>query len=57
MLGLGTKEILIIAVVMVLLFGSKKIPVLAKDIADAFKNLTGMFKSADNGSVEDGQKK
>lgn len=57
MLGLGTKEILIIAVVMVLLFGSKKIPVLAKDIADAFKNLTGMFKSADNSSVEDGQKK
>jgi TatA/E family protein of Tat protein translocase len=56
MLGLGTKEILIIAVVLVVLFGSKRIPMLAKDIADAFKNLTGMFKSADK-SIEDTNQK
>jgi TatA/E family protein of Tat protein translocase len=44
MFGLGTKEIIIIAVVIVLLFGSKKIPELAKNIVEAFKNLTGIFK-------------
>ncbi len=45
MFGLGTKEIIIIAVVLVLLFGSRKIPELAKNLVQAFKNLTGMFKS------------
>ncbi len=44
MFGLGTKEIIIIAVVLVLLFGSKKIPELTKSIADAIRNLLGVFK-------------
>ena len=57
MFGLGTKEIIIIAVIMVLLFGSKKIPELAKNIVEAFKNLTGAFKSADNEGSDKGKKK
>jgi sec-independent protein translocase protein TatA len=48
MFGLGTKEIIIIAVVVVLLFGSKKIPELAKSIADAVRHLTGAFKSPED---------
>jgi sec-independent protein translocase protein TatA len=48
MFGLGTKEIVIIAGVIVLLFGSKKIPELAKNIADAVKNLTGAFKDTND---------
>jgi sec-independent protein translocase protein TatA len=47
MFGLGTKELIIIAVVLVLLFGSKKIPELAKSIVDAFKHLKGAFKDED----------
>ncbi len=48
MFGLGTKEIVIIAVVMLLLFGSKRIPELAKDLVSALKNLTGVFKSTED---------
>ncbi len=48
MFGLGAKEIVIIAVVLVLLFGSKKIPELAKGITDAIKHLRGAFKDADD---------
>lgn len=44
MFGLGTREIIIIAIIIILLFGSKKIPELTKNIVEAFKNLTGIFK-------------
>ena len=44
MFGLGTKEIVIIAIVLVLLFGAKKIPELTKGIVDAIKHLRGAFK-------------
>ncbi len=47
MFGLGTKEIVIIAIVLVLLFGSRKIPELAKSIVDAVKHLRGAFKDSD----------
>jgi sec-independent protein translocase protein TatA len=44
MFGLGTKELIIIAVVLVLLFGAKKIPELAKSIVEAVRHLTGAFR-------------
>ncbi len=47
MFGLGTKEIIIIAVVLVLLFGARKIPELAKSITDAVKHLKGIFRDED----------
>tara|TARA_Y100000310_G_C20656812_1_gene802405 strand:+ start:68 stop:217 length:150 start_codon:yes stop_codon:yes gene_type:complete len=39
MFGLGTAEIVIILVVLLLLFGSKKLPELAKSIGTSFKEL------------------
>ena len=45
MFDIGTKEIIIIAVVLVLLFGAKKIPELAKGIADSIRILRESFSS------------
>lgn len=47
MFGLGTKEIVILAVVLVLLFGTKKIPELAKSITEAIRHLRGAFRDAE----------
>jgi sec-independent protein translocase protein TatA len=47
MFGIGTKEIVIIAVVLLLLFGPKKIPELAKSIKEAIRHLQGAFKEDD----------
>ena len=48
MFGLGTKEIIIVAGIIVLLFGAKKIPELARGIGDAIRHLMGAFKDVDN---------
>ena len=57
MFGLGTKEIIIVAIIIVLLFGSKKIPELAKNLVQAVKNLTGAFKSPDEDEAGKEKKK
>lgn len=41
MFGLSSRELIIIAVILVLLFGAKKIPELAKGIAEAVRHLRG----------------
>ncbi len=46
MFGIGTKEIIIIAIVLLLLFGSKKVPELAKNIADAIRQVGDAFKGS-----------
>jgi sec-independent protein translocase protein TatA len=57
MFGLGTKEIIIIAVIILILFGSKKIPELTKNLVQAVKNLTGAFKSSDSETTDENNKK
>jgi len=47
MFGLGTTEIIILAGVLVLLFGSKKIADLARGVAEAVKILRGSFSDED----------
>jgi len=45
MFDLGTKEIIILAAVLLLLFGSGRIPALAKNLVQAVKELKNVFKS------------
>jgi sec-independent protein translocase protein TatA len=56
MFGLGTKEILIIAVIIILLFGSKKIPEVTKSIADSIRHLFGAFKEGEEDSKSKNKK-
>ena len=57
MFGLGTKELIIIAVIAIILFGSKKIPELAKSLVEAIRHITGAFKSADDVAASETKKK
>ncbi len=43
MFGLGPREIIILAAILVLLFGAKKIPQLARSIGEAIKYIRNGF--------------
>jgi len=48
MLGLGTRELIILAAIIVLLFGSRKIPEISRSIVEAIRHLRGAFKDEDS---------
>ena len=48
MFGLGSVELVILAGILVLLFGSKKIPELARSIGEAGRHLRKGFSDADD---------
>ena len=47
MFGLGTRELIILAGILVLLFGSKKIPELARSLGEAGRHLRKAFSEDD----------
>ena len=57
MFGIGTKELIIIAIVLVLLFGAKKVPELAKGIGEAIRHLKKAVKCEDDKGNIKGDKK
>ncbi len=48
MFGLGIKELIIIAIVLIVLFGSRKIPELAESLVKAVKTLRSAFTNDDS---------
>ena len=52
-MGLGGKEILVIAVIILLLFGGKKIPELMKGIGSGIKEFKKSVKDDDSKDKED----
>lgn len=57
MFGLGTKELIVIAVLFILLFGAKKIPELAKSLVDSIRHMRGAFKDVDETKNEGDSRK
>ncbi len=53
MFGLGPREIIILAAVCVLLFGSKRIPELARSIGEAGRQLRKGFSDEDEDEKKD----
>jgi len=43
MFGLGSSEIIILAIILVLLFGAKKIPELARSLGEAVRHIKNGF--------------
>jgi sec-independent protein translocase protein TatA len=46
MFGLGTREIIVLAAVLVLFFGAKKIPELAQSLGETIRHIRGVFSEA-----------
>jgi len=57
MFGLGTREIIILAGILVLLFGSKKIPELARSIGEAGRQLRKGFSDDEKDKTDKKDKK
>ncbi len=52
MFGLGTSEIIIVAAILVLLFGAKKIPELAHGIGEAVRHIKNGFSDGEKQSTD-----
>ena len=52
MFGLGLRELIILAAVLVLLFGAKKIPELARSIGEAVRHIRGSFSNDEKSKTE-----
>ncbi len=57
MFGLGTREIIILAGILVLLFGAKKIPELARGIGEAGRQLRKGFSDDEKDETDKKDKK
>jgi sec-independent protein translocase protein TatA len=50
MFGLGTQELLIILVIVVVIFGANKIPQLGKGLGEGIKNFKKSLKAGEEGN-------
>jgi sec-independent protein translocase protein TatA len=53
MFGLGTRELIILAGILILLFGAKKIPDLVRSIGEAVEHIRSGFSDKDEGGIAD----
>lgn len=56
MFGIGAGELIFLAVVFILLFGSRKIPELARSVGDTLRYIRGIFSDDSDDKKEDQRK-
>lgn len=54
MFGLGIGEILLIVGLLVLIFGARRIPLIARGLGEGIRNFKGEIKAPDDSSDDDG---
>ena len=52
MFGLGARELIILAAILVLLFGAKKIPELARSIGEAVRHIRNGFSDEEKNKTD-----
>ncbi len=52
MFGLGTREIIILIAILILLFGAKRIPELARSIGEAVRHIRNGFSDEEKGKTD-----
>jgi len=52
MFGFGVMEILLVVALLVLLFGAKRIPLIARGLGEGIRNFRGSFKEGEEGGDE-----
>jgi len=57
MFGLGPREIVIVAAILVLLFGAKRIPELARGIGEAVRHIKSGFSDEEPGGEKENKRK
>ena len=53
MFGFGTGEIIIIVAILILIFGPKQIPEIARNIGDAIRHIRGVFSTTEKKDMAD----
>jgi len=51
--GVGPQELLLVLLLVVIIFGAKKLPDLGKSLGESIKNLTGSFSGKDKDAEKD----
>ncbi len=52
--GLGVGELVLVVAVLLLLFGARKIPLLARGLGEGIRNFKGALTPGDEGDTRDG---
>jgi len=55
--GIGKTEVIIIAVVLLIIFGPKKLPEFAKGLSEAIKEVLGAFRGENEGGKKESKNK